>query len=504
MKILSNPKVEKETLIFLLLLAFATFLYLFNLGYSDIWIDESFTKALVRHSFRDMTGLIKNDFHPPLYFYGLKLFVTVFGLGNYTIRLFSVLAVLCTLLLGFFAGQRVFGKTGALYFCFLIMSLPMITSWSHDARMYTWAAFATTGIFIYAYLFIKTSKTGDLILLALFSLLAAYTHYYGLFAAFWANVFVFFTHLRQNKNAWKKHLISLTAIVLLYLPWLSVLLKHTQKAHVHFWVPEVSWQIIAGCFAQPFAKKLYMTTASYALMIVIFLLTIIVIYRFFIKKNTEKNLKLALIISFTIFYLTVLTAAIISLFSQPILYSRYITVIVTMLLVPPAVFLITLKNKWLKAGIMLVILGLGIFIAYQASFFSYGPYNQAIQHLLKNHPEISKVVHIVETTAGPLAEYSRSTGLKNYWFNPEGTIVYTNMDVYENLTDVKTPEEFLTEGEIYGIAVFPLLPFNHSNLERLLSSSNTICIDTITDKKGDGWQILFHIVEWQGNISSSE
>ena len=127
---------------FLLIFAAATLLYLCNITFSDMWVDESFTHALVKHSCGEITDLIKNDFHPPLYFYGLKIFVSLFGVSVFTIRLFSVLGVLSILVLGYVVGQKVFGKSGALYFCLLIISFPVLTAYSHEARMYTWGAFA--------------------------------------------------------------------------------------------------------------------------------------------------------------------------------------------------------------------------------------------------------------------------------------------------------------------------------------------------------------------------
>jgi uncharacterized membrane protein len=145
-----------------------------------MWIDEAFTHALVKHSFSDIAGLVSGDYHPPLYFYGLKIFVLVFGVSVFTIRLFSALGVLSTIALGYFTGQRVFGKSGALYFCVLMLSLPMLSAYALDARMYSWGAFTVTGIFLYASLYISLNKRSDLILLMLFSLIAAYTHYYGL------------------------------------------------------------------------------------------------------------------------------------------------------------------------------------------------------------------------------------------------------------------------------------------------------------------------------------
>jgi len=151
--------------------------YLYNINFSDIWIDEAFTKALIRHSYGEITQLIKNDFHPPLYFFALKLFVTIFGLTNFTLRLFSVLGILATILLVYRIGQKVFGKSGTLYFCLLIVSLPMLAEYAHEARMYTWGSFAVTGTFLFASRFLSSNKQSDLLWSLVFSLVAAYTHY---------------------------------------------------------------------------------------------------------------------------------------------------------------------------------------------------------------------------------------------------------------------------------------------------------------------------------------
>jgi uncharacterized membrane protein len=123
----------------------------------------------------------------------------MFGLNAISLRLFSVLGVLSTILLGYFAGQRIFGKQGALYFCLMLISVPMLAAYSHQARMYTWAAFSVTGVFIYSYLFMRTGKNRDLVLLFVFTVIAMYIHYYSMTAAFVANMFVFL-HLLRTKN----------------------------------------------------------------------------------------------------------------------------------------------------------------------------------------------------------------------------------------------------------------------------------------------------------------
>lgn len=227
---------------FILIFIFASVLYLYKINFCDIWIDEAYTKSLVRHSYVEIIQLIKNDFHPPLYFFGLKFFVTIFWLNDFTIRLFSVLGILSTILLVYIIGQKVFGKSGSLYFCLLIVSLPMLAGFSHVARMYTWGAFAVTGTFIFASRFLLSNKRSDLTWLMIFTLMSAYTHYYAFLAAFWANVFVFATLLSKCNNQFKTHLIYSLIAFVLYLPWLTAVIWQTKKVADSFWVPALNWE----------------------------------------------------------------------------------------------------------------------------------------------------------------------------------------------------------------------------------------------------------------------
>jgi len=110
---------RKETLLFLLIICFAALLYLFNINFSEIWIDEAFTKALVRHPFSEFFKLVADDFHPPLYYVGLKLFTSVVGLNDFTIRIFSVIGALSALIIGYTVGKRLFGKIEPLAWQFL-------------------------------------------------------------------------------------------------------------------------------------------------------------------------------------------------------------------------------------------------------------------------------------------------------------------------------------------------------------------------------------------------
>jgi uncharacterized membrane protein len=217
---------QKENLFFLMILAAAAGVYLFNLGFSDLWADETFTKALAQKPLSQMGPLLAGDFHPPLYFMGVKLFSSLLGPSANGLRLFSVVGALAILFVGYVLGQLLFGKTVALYYCLLLLAVPMIAAYSHDGRMYTWAACMVTGVFLSAGLVMKSGSARACVLLGLFSALAAYTHYYALIAAAWANLFVLVYLVARRDRAWRTHAIVAVAAAIAFLPWLLVLLTH--------------------------------------------------------------------------------------------------------------------------------------------------------------------------------------------------------------------------------------------------------------------------------------
>ena len=480
---------------FILIFIFASLFYLYNINFSDIWIDEAFTKALVRHSFGEIVALIRNDFHPPLYFFGLKIFVTIFGLTDFTIRLFSVLGILATILLVYITGQKILGKSGAIYLCLLIVSLPMFAGFSHIARMYTWGAFAVTGTLLFASRFLSSDKRSDLIWFVLFSLVAAYTHYYAMLAAFWANVFVLVFLFIKRKEQLKIYLIFSLIALLLYLPWLASVIWQTKNVAHSFWVPALDWQIFLSCLLNPFAPQIYLPPFL-PLALIFYVLILVVIYKNYIAGKDKKDLVLGL--SLCMFSCTILTAIIITLAIKPVLYMRYISVIITLLLIPVTLFFTTTKNDWIKGIVLTVIFVLGIKISIDGSYFSYGPYQDSINHIHEKYPEIKKVFHVVEGAVGPFIEYN-NYDIQNYWYNPEPTTVFTNMDVFDNLIQTDSIEDVLQKDESFCLVGFPVMPFNENNTKQILSESQLTKVDTVFDKKmTPGVSIILYLLKYQG------
>ena len=487
----------KETFAFILILGCAAALYLHDLTYSDIWIDEACSKALTRHPFPEMMRIIAGDFHPPLYFVALKLFTAVIGTTDLTIRLFSVVGALSALGISYVVGRRLLGQAGALFLCLLMLAVPMPGLYSHVARMYTWTVFVSMGVLLYALLYAKEHRRRDLVLLGFFSVMAAYIHYYCLIAAFWTNLAVLLYLFARKDPAWRA-LAAMGAVVLvLFLPWLSVLLSQTRAVQKDFWIQPVTWSSFLSCYTQPFFGVFFPYALSWVEMAVVYGLKLAGVWSALFSRKTGNRLPLGL--SLFVFNAALLTVVAVSLLVKPILYPRYVMTLMPMLLVPPVVALLSWKRNWLAAIPLATALGCGVFIVLSEFKVSYGPYRQSLERLSKAHPEVRKIVHVAELTAGPFAEYGRGGPWTQYYLKNDRSSWYLNMDIFPAMTAVKDPSDVAPKEEVFCLAVFDPVPLNKTNIDLVLARCRTVAREEVADAKPyPGIKITLYLLKYAG------
>ncbi len=486
-----------ETIYLLLILGAAAALYLHKLTFSDIWCDEVFSKAIARHSLPELLQLVADDFHPPLYFVGLKFFTAAVGNTDLTIRLFSALGGLGTLVLGYAVGRRVFGGRGALVLCLLLLALPMLGLYAHVARMYTWTAGVTTGVFLYAVLYARDARRSDLVMLGLFSLLAAYLHYYCLMAAFWTDLALLILLVARKHPAWRSVAAMGAVVFVLYLPWLIVLHAQAQAVHRNYWIPAVSWPTVWACYAQPFGGFYWLYPQSYVMLAVIAALTIAAVMRW--ASFRQRGDHVALGLSLLVGNATILTAAVVSLLLKPVLYPRYIMTIAPLVLIPPVLLLTSWNRSWLKAAVLGGLLGCGGFLVFTESGFSWGPYRQALRHLSTAHPEVQKLLHVAETTAAPFDEYGRGGPWHQAYLNNDRSGWYANMQALDGMVPCRRLGDWVGRDETFCLVEFVNLPVNRENIDLLLAQCRTLAVDEIADEKGyPGIKLKLHILQYGG------
>ena len=104
----------------------------------------------------------------------------------------------------------------------------------------------------------------------------------------------------------------------------------------------------------------------------------------------------------------------------------------------------------------------------------------------------------LKDSAGPFAECN-NFDIRNYWYKPESTSVYTNMDVFDNLIQTDSLGKVLQKEEPFCLANFPIMPLNENNMKRILSESQLTRVDTVFDNKmTPGVYILLYLLKYQG------
>lgn len=143
-------------ILFLILGILSFFVCLFQAFGQDIWYDEVFSVNFIQHSYKEIAALTGKDVHPPLYYWYLKLFHDI---GKVLVPAASSI-VLCKLasmlpFVGIFvytltAIRKNFGLHVAGLFWFLVMTMPQISNYTVEIRMYSLALFFITAAFVHS------------------------------------------------------------------------------------------------------------------------------------------------------------------------------------------------------------------------------------------------------------------------------------------------------------------------------------------------------------------
>lgn len=143
-------------ILFLILGILSFFVCLFQAFGQDIWFDEVFSVNFIQHSYKEIVVLTGKDVHPPLYYWYLKFFHDI---GKVLVPAASSI-VLCKLasmlpFVGIFvytltAIRKNFGLHVAGLFWFLVMTMPQISNYTVEIRMYSLALFFITAAFVHS------------------------------------------------------------------------------------------------------------------------------------------------------------------------------------------------------------------------------------------------------------------------------------------------------------------------------------------------------------------
>lgn len=245
-----------------LLFSGAFFVYILKFaGGADIWYDEVFSLMFVRGNVSEIIASTARDVHPPLYYIYLKgftaLFSQLFGIKSFyfAAKFASIFPWLVLFIVDITYIRKRFGLFVAGLFALLISFMPQLSVYYLEIRMYSLALlFVTLQVLVAERIIDAKEKTVlfQWILFFLLGIATAYTQYYACIATIgiYLAAFILLITDRDNPQSRKKALwIVLSAILscVLYIPWISVLLKQIGNISGSYWIQPLTIRSLAGC-----------------------------------------------------------------------------------------------------------------------------------------------------------------------------------------------------------------------------------------------------------------
>ncbi len=216
----------------------------------DIWGDEAWTMVFIAPSYVESVGLIAADVHPPLYYLIVKGAVDVVHAlcpgvpAVYVVRMCSVIPVLSLAVIGVTYIRNRYGRLPGTLFAVLVACMAPMIDMSIEMRMYSWALFFVTLTYLFAE---RLSPKGNMWLwcgFVLFSLGAAYTHYFAIVAVLPAYLYVLVV---MRSRIWVLFLVCLI-VVACYFPWLLVFINQATRVGAGYWISPVGMQELMRVF----------------------------------------------------------------------------------------------------------------------------------------------------------------------------------------------------------------------------------------------------------------
>lgn len=231
-------KVDKSIILYVYaaILFFLNFIRVFD---NAFWGDEGYS---IRRAKMGMVQIIKAtaaaDVHPPLYYLWIRFLYLLSGDRGMTYHLSALIPYAFILIFSCIVIKRYFGKIPVVVFMTMSSLMGCAVTFNVEARMYSLAAMFVFLSFFSLYKIIQYDKLGDQVFFAVFSLCAAYTHYYALIAvAFFYLALIILAYVKRVSI--KKTIITCIATIIAYLPWLSVLLRSFMRTARHWWLDSI-------------------------------------------------------------------------------------------------------------------------------------------------------------------------------------------------------------------------------------------------------------------------
>ena len=341
-------------------------------------INEFFTLTLINFPISDILHILGGETNPPLYFILLKALSKL--ANDFAImKVFSIIPYAIVLILSTFKLRKDYGWLTAGLFALAIAVMSEFFITYSILRPYSWAMLFTLLSFIFFMDIITTANKTSFILFTLFSVLASYTHYYGLITAVVLYIILLFHILTHNKDKIKYLAISMIAGIVLYAPWIPTLIKLLQSMNP-------LGNLTTDSIIQSFAHFAYSGDTLFSMITLIILAIVLLIY--LKEKDEDRTLVLYGIAAY---FATVLVIILISIIIKPIMVTKGLVVASAILWLAISIMVGKMQNKRmllisLSFVVLLLISGIGSMVVANGDAYQNGlAHTEALDQIIEDN-----------------------------------------------------------------------------------------------------------------------
>ena len=203
---------------------------------SPLWLDEALSVNIARLPLGDISGALRHDGHPPLYYYLLHGWMNVFGDGDVAVRSMSGVFSLAALPLVWIAGKRLAGSRLAWYGLAVAAMSPYMIRYGTETRMYSLVMLLVLAGWLLLDDALRRPSVARVVGFGVVVALLLWTHYWAMWLLAVVGVSLVVRAVQAHRagrtdefRATRNLIIAMVVAGLAFVPWLGTLLY--QGAH---------------------------------------------------------------------------------------------------------------------------------------------------------------------------------------------------------------------------------------------------------------------------------
>ena len=362
----------------------------------NLWFDEAYSVGLANQNWGNLIISGAYDVHPILYYMFLKVFTMIFGNSMIAFRIFSVIPIVLLSIFSYTHIRKEFGEKLGAYFAFILLFLPVTFHYGTQIRMYSLSMLFLAITAFYAYKAYKENERQrkNWILFAVFSVLSAYTHYFGLVTIGMINLTLLYFIIRYKRELLKKWFIYGIIQFIAYLPGLLIFAFQSSKVAKGFWIsvnyPNIFMEIVEFFFKDTINSPI---PAIFGL--VVFVYTLLRLHTLYMQdKEKIRPILAALWICGLVIGISLLVSLV-----RPIFIPRYMLPMSSLAIFALAYTLSNDERKWIKGVICIGLIALSIWNGYTYWNSAYSEENQKPFAEVRDQVQDQDI--FIYTTIGP-------------------------------------------------------------------------------------------------------